>query len=635
MRTLQPPEALLAFVQAQAAFYQRRGARENLYMCYRILGGHYVRQGDYNQSISYLLRGADLAGTFSRYQQANELKVAGSTYADWGNPTKALHFLRQSLAVSAAVPRRNGYDRANYTYRGMAQAYRQLHKYPAALRYASLALIGTPTDTTRSYAASRPADYAHSLALKGALLLDLGRLGEARPLLARSQQLADSLQLALYNTVGGNLELDASWARYYAIRGEPARAETYWRTAYRKARQVKRVPLQLAYLRGLADFYARQGQAAPAGRYAQAALALTDSLEAKAGAFRVAQYEFERADRAQQARITRLRQAQQQDAARARRQRQVLWAVLGGAALLVGLAGVLYYAFRRSERLKRLVTEQKQDLQSQRDQLDTSLTELRTTQAQLIQKEKMASLGELTAGIAHEIQNPLNFVTNFSDVSVELMLELQEAQKAGDGEEVSALAGDVTENLTKIRQHGRRASSIIRGMLEHARPSTGERTPTNVNSLCEEYLRLAYQGQRTKTPLFEAELITDFAPQLPLVNLVAADFGRVLLNLYSNAFYALHARQQEGKQDFTPTIRVSIKHVGKHVEIWVEDNGSGMPENVQAKIFQPFFTTKPTGEGTGLGLSLSYDIIAQGHGGTLSVDSQEGHGTTLIITLPI
>ncbi|MBC6608231.1 hypothetical protein H8B13_15490 [Hymenobacter sp. BT188] len=342
----------------------------------------------------------------------------------------------------------------------------------------------------------------------------------------------------------------------------------------------------------------------------------------------VARYEIEQADRAQTARIAGLRQAQQQDAARARRQRNILWAVLGGASLIAGFSFLLW----RSNRLKQRANEQ---LERQRDETAQALTELRTTQAQLIQKEKMASLGELTAGIAHEIQNPLNFVTNFSDVSTELMLELQEAHLGGDGEEVAALAGDVTENLTKIRQHGQRASSIVRGMLEHARPSSGERIPTNINALCEEYLRLAYQGQRTKTPLFEVEVITDFAPQIPLTNLVAADLGRVLLNLYSNAFYALHARQQGSEQDFTPTLRVSTKHGGKHVEIRVEDNATGMPESVQAKIFQPFFTTKPTGEGTGLGLSLSYDIIAQGHGGTLSVESQEGRGTTFIITLPV
>ncbi|WP_261990409.1 ATP-binding protein [Hymenobacter sp. BT188] len=638
MRALELPETYVAFFQAQAALYQRRGARENLYMCYRILGGQHVRQGDYNQGISYMLRAADLASTFSRYLQANELQVAGTWYADWGNPTKALHFLRQSLTVLAALPPRAGFDTNSFIYRGMAQAYRQLHDYPAALRYANLALEATPTDTTRRYVASQPGDYAHSLALKGALLLNLGRLSEARPLLARAQQLADSLQLALYNTDGA-LELDASWARYYMTRDEPARAEAYWRMAYAKARQIKRVPLQLAYLRGLADFYTRQGKAVPAARYSQAALALTDSLAVQQGAFHVAQYEFERADRVQQARIASLRQAQVQEAARARRQRNILWAVLGGAGLIAGFSFLLWRSNRLKQRaneqlnqLNAAVTTQKQELQSQRDQLDTSLTKLRATQAQLIQKEKMASLGELTAGIAHEIQNPLNFVTNFSDVSAELVEELQEALAVNDAAEATELAGDLAQNLTKISHHGRRASGIVKGMLEHSRTSEGERVPTNLNALADEYLRLAYQGLRATDKSFNVTLHTDYGDELPPVTMVGTDVGRVLLNLYSNAFYAVRQRQQAGEPEYQPTVRVETKRVNGQVEIRVQDNGTGIPAAVQAKIFQPFFTTKPPGEGTGLGLSLSYDIITQGHGGALTVDSQEGHGTTFTIT---
>ncbi|MCC3154594.1 ATP-binding protein [Hymenobacter sp. BT770] len=268
-------------------------------------------------------------------------------------------------------------------------------------------------------------------------------------------------------------------------------------------------------------------------------------------------------------------------------------------------------------------------------ELQRSLTELRATQAQLIQKEKMASLGELTAGIAHEIQNPLNFVNNFSEVSTELMAELEEAQAAGDTEEVAALAVDVRQNLGKITEHGRRAAAIVRGMLEHSRTSTGERAPTDVNQLADEYLRLAYQGLRANDKGFQATLQTDLAPGLPLVEAVGADLGRVLLNLFSNAFYAVHQRQQTGEAGYAPTVGVATARANGHVAIRVTDNGTGMPVAVQAKIFQPFFTTKPTGEGTGLGLSLSHDIIAQGHGGTLAVQSQDGQGTTFTICLPV
>ncbi|MDO3416394.1 ATP-binding protein [Hymenobacter sp. BT770] len=267
-------------------------------------------------------------------------------------------------------------------------------------------------------------------------------------------------------------------------------------------------------------------------------------------------------------------------------------------------------------------------------ELQRSLTELRATQAQLIQKEKMASLGELTAGIAHEIQNPLNFVNNFSEVSTELVEELQEALAASDTAEAAELARDVAQNLSKIIEHGKRAAAIVKGMLEHSRTSTGERAPTDLNALCQEYLRLAYQGLRAKDKSFNAELITDFAADLPLVEVVGADLGRVLLNLFANAFYAVHQRQQLGVAGHRPTVEVRTRLAKQRVEIRVQDNGTGMSNAVQAKIFQPFFTTKPTGEGTGLGLSLSYDIITQGHGGTLSVESHEGQGTSFIISLP-
>ncbi|WP_035561121.1 sensor histidine kinase, partial [Hymenobacter sp. IS2118] len=196
------------------------------------------------------------------------------------------------------------------------------------------------------------------------------------------------------------------------------------------------------------------------------------------------------------------------------------------------------------------------------------------------------------------------------------------------------LLGDLRQNLTKITHHGRRAAAIVKGMLEHSRTSTGERAPTDLNRLADEYLRLAYQGLRAKDKSFNAKLETDFAPGLPLVEAVGADVGRVLLNLFGNAFYAVQQRQQAGEAGYAPTVSVATERVNGQVEIRVSDNGTGIPVAVQAKIFQPFFTTKPTGEGTGLGLSLSHDIIVQGHGGTLAVESREGEGSTFTLGLP-
>jgi two-component system NtrC family sensor kinase len=220
-------------------------------------------------------------------------------------------------------------------------------------------------------------------------------------------------------------------------------------------------------------------------------------------------------------------------------------------------------------------------------------------------------------------------------VSTELVQELKEAQAAGDAEEVEALAGDVEQNLTKITEHGKRAAAIVRGMLEHSRQSTGERQPTDINALAEEYLRLAYHGLRAKDKSFNADLEMGLAPDLPLVQGVGAYLGRVLLNLFNNAFYAVQQRQQTGEAGYAPKVSVSTRQVGQQVEIRVADNGTGMSAAVQQKVFQPFFTTKPTGEGTGLGLSLSYDIVTKGHGGTLTVQSRVGEGTTFLICLPV
>jgi signal transduction histidine kinase len=292
----------------------------------------------------------------------------------------------------------------------------------------------------------------------------------------------------------------------------------------------------------------------------------------------------------------------------------------------------------QNQTLEYEVNQRTAALVRQTDELRATLQELQATQDQLIQREKMASLGELTAGIAHEIQNPLNFVNNFADVSQELVQELLEerASPARDATVEAELLADLRLNLGRIAQHGGRASSIVRGMLEHSRTSTGERAPTDVNVLADEYMRLAYHGLRAKDKSFNATLDVQLAPNLPLVDAMAGDLGRVLLNLFTNAFYAVQQRQLTGAEPgYAPTVGVRTRALDEGVEIQVRDNGTGIPAAVQARIFQPFFTTKPVGEGTGLGLSLSHDIITQGHGGTLSVESQEGQGTTFIIQLPL
>jgi signal transduction histidine kinase len=247
----------------------------------------------------------------------------------------------------------------------------------------------------------------------------------------------------------------------------------------------------------------------------------------------------------------------------------------------------------------------------------------------------MASLGELAAGIAHEIQNPLNFVNNFAVVNRELVTELKQEAQVGNIEEVLLLAGSIEENEEKIGHHGKRADSIVKGMLQHARHNTGQKEPADINKLVDEYLRLSFQGWRSKDNAFSATLHTTLDEAVGQVAVVYQDIGRVLLNLFNNAFYAVRLKKQQLNGTFEPVVSVSTKKEGNTVVIVVKDNGIGMSQKVVDKVFQPFFTTKPTGEGTGLGLSLSYDIITKGHGGELKAVSKEGEGSTLIVKLPI
>ena len=275
--------------------------------------------------------------------------------------------------------------------------------------------------------------------------------------------------------------------------------------------------------------------------------------------------------------------------------------------------------------------------------LNQTVDSLKKTQTQLIQSEKMASLGELTAGIAHEIQNPLNFVNNFSEVNRELIEELQERLKAGDIDDAFGISNDIKVNEQKVMHHGKRADAIVKGMLQHSRTGSGQKELTDINSLADEYLRLAYHGLRARDKSFNAKYKTDFDESVGKVSVVQQDIGRVILNLINNAFYTVNEKRKQSEtslapsvgRGYEPTVTVTSKRVNGVVELKVSDNGNGMPQKVVSKIFQPFFTTKPTGEGTGLGLSMSYDIVTKGHGGEIKVETKEGEGTDFIIQIPV
>ena len=385
----------------------------------------------------------------------------------------------------------------------------------------------------------------------------------------------------------------------------------------------------------LALLYEKTGDFLKAKEVYKSFISLQDSITEDQSKYRTISFETEQQITDNEIAISKLESANKLSA-------QSRNFTIGIAALLLILAGSIYYRFRSKKKANEV--------------LEKTLSELKSTQSQLIQSEKMASLGELTAGIAHEIQNPLNFVNNFSEVSAELADELKDAVTKNDKEEAIAIADDIKRNLEKINHHGKRADAIVKGMLQHSQSSSGQKEPTDINKLADEYLRLAYHGLRAKDKFFNATMKTDFDDTIGNINIIPQDIGRVILNLITNAFYVvdektLSAVATPTAVKYKPTVSISTKKVQGKVEIKVADNGNGIPQKILDKIFQPFFTTKPTGQGTGLGLSLSYDIV-KAHGGELKVetkparagldgvgearpDDQVGRGSEFIISLPV
>ncbi|WP_375444786.1 sensor histidine kinase [uncultured Fibrella sp.] len=384
----------------------------------------------------------------------------------------------------------------------------------------------------------------------------------------------------------------------------------------------------------LSTAFAREGDYAQAYRYFLQYTAYKDSLTAEATSRRLASLAYKQNLLKKESQIQLLTKDRQLREQASNRQRQYVLVLIGCIALLIGFS----YILSRNNRAKHLANQQ---LSEQKEALQETLAQLKTTQTQLIQAEKMASLGELTAGIAHEIQNPLNFVKNFSEVSTELVGELIENQQQPqrDDELEADLLTDLHQNLRKITEHGNRASSIIKGMLEHARTTGDKKEPTDLNALADEYAKLAFHSIRAKdkddsTVGFTAKLTIIPDPELGKLTIAPQEVGRVILNIVNNAFHAVQKRQQTAGPDYQPEVIVQISREANQARIRIRDNGTGIPASIRQKIFQPFFTTKPAGQGTGLGLSLSYDIITKGHGGTLSLDSEEGQFTEFTLTLP-
>ena len=412
-------------------------------------------------------------------------------------------------------------------------------------------------------------------------------------------------------------------AKLFQQTNQPDSAVHYARFSQNLAKADGFLKMNLQSSKFLADYYKKQKNIDSAFAYINEVQAVNDSINSKA---RITEAQIITSNE----QLRQLETDENKKIARRERQQQMQQLYIGllitGLLIFILIASLLYRNNRHKQHLNKT--------------LEATLANLKSTQAQLIQSAKMASLGELTAGIAHEIQNPLNFVNNFSELNIELIEEMTDEIDKGNMEEVKAIAIDVAANEKKINHHGKRADSIVKGMLQHSR-STGSvvKESTNINALTDEYLRLAYHGLRAKDKLFNATLKTYFDESLGNINILPQDIGRVLLNLITNAFYAITDKKKntlrlKEEQLYEPTVIVRTKKTGATVEISVSDNGGGIPQKIMDKIFQPFFTTKPSGEGTGLGLTLCYDII-KAHGGDLRVENNEGEGACFVIQLPL
>ena len=567
------------------------------------MGAVALRRGNTDQVLEFLLEALKL---FESFNDSTFLIVTnrnlGGVYKSQNDTTKAREYYSNALKIR---PRINN-DSLFYSWvlMDLGDLFLRMNKPDSALYYTNQSL-----DLTAKLSINYRKKYLPiALNTIGRIYETTGKYNEA---LAKYKQAV--------NVASENYNLQAAGDNYMAIAFLFRRAHNidsglyYAKKAFIIARQVNNpqaIELSSGYLK---DYFKDKNFLDSAFIYQEIMSTAKDSLLSLEKIRQIQNLSFNE-------------QMQRQETQREREQLQnkiKMYLLLAGLVFFLAMAFILWRNNRQKQKAK--------------VKIEQAYEVLKSTQAQLIQSEKMASLGELTAGIAHEIQNPLNFVNNFSEVSNELIVEMNDELDKGNIREAKAIASDIQQNLEKINHHGKRADAIVKGMLQHSRSPTGQKEPTDINALANEYLRLSYHGLRAKDKSFNATVQTDFDEDLSSVggkiNIIPQDIGRVLLNLYNNAFYAVTEKKKQQPEGYEPTVSVSTKKLNDKVEIRVKDNGNGIPQKVVDKIFQPFFTTKPTGQGTGLGLSLSYDII-KAHGGELKVETKEGEGSDFTIILP-
>jgi len=530
------------------------------------------------------------------------LQYAGILYVNTSNYRKALDYYYKSLP----------YQEHAKDYRMMCITYATIGRAYLALKLTDSALVCLQ----KSYDYSVQVDYNRYV---GSILLNLARVYMAKGDVEKAKDYfriasRESIEHEYFRgVVASNLALSDIFIKsgvkdsclYYINKGLPV---AYFLNA---------PDLLLRSYTALANYYKSTNNSDSTVKYQSLIIKINDSLFNSKQAQQFQNIDFDEQQRQQQIETAKADY----------REKTRLNLLLGGLAVFLIIAIMLWRNSLQRKRANILLSKQKNELES-------TLATLKNTQRQLVQSEKMASLGELTAGIAHEIQNPLNFVNNFSELNTELIDEMKEQLAIDNKQQAMEIANDIKENEEKIVHHGKRADAIVKGMLQHSRSSSGVKEPTDINALADEYLRLAYHGLRAKDKSFNANFKTDFDSTIGSINIIPQDIGRVILNLITNAFYSVTEKKQQADETYEPTVTVSTKKTNLSVEIKVKDNGNGIPQKVLDKIFQPFFTTKPTGQGTGLGLSMSYDIITKGHGGEIKVNTKENEGTEFTIVLP-
>ncbi len=561
--------------------------------------------GFYNTSLSNYPKAMEwILKSIKTAEEANSLdglalswSNLASYYIAMGDNKNGLVYYKKALDANKTLDDRSLSTRI---YNNIGERYRLMGDYPEAIKAykQQLALPGL-TPYFIELCESNMAD----------VYVRTGELPMAFKYAFHSLKLAGEIEDA-----EGIAWIDGILSRAYNKANKPDSAVYYGDKGLDAAKKTGTIEFMRDNYGALANAYAQKRDFAKAYQYQGLYMAYRDSMinSEIANKASLQQYNYNLAKK--QAQIVTLNQQ--------KKLQNIFQLGTLAVLLLIGITVVVLY---RNNRQK----------QKANNQLSKALGDLKSTQTQLIQSEKMASLGELTAGIAHEIQNPLNFVNNFSEVNKEMLLELETEIKNGNMEDALALTSDLIQNEEKISHHGKRADFIVKGMLEHSRTNTGEKQLTDMNVLCDEFLKLSYHGLRAKDKSFNAEMVTHFDPKLPKVNVSQQDMGRVMLNLFNNAFYAVNQKSKTTAASYKPEVSVTTAIGNGQVVIKVKDNGIGIPNAIKEKIMQPFFTTKPTGEGTGLGLSLTYDMVVKGHGGTIQVNSVEGDSSEFTITLPV